>query len=396
MAFNILTQSPLSATGVKPGQWFLNSSEDYATITEPGYLSSIAGSGIDIHPNDFVFATYDNNALSGVFTAEGAGDSLSLQVYTANSNSFVFERTMFVAKGGSDLNPGNQIGFPKLNVQAAIDALMPADNVQSLVIVLDDGNYVENLVLGPNVFIQAQGATFNTNSGDLITINDTGMNTISGITFQALANDGGGLVINQLGSQSNLFANGTILNGNIYNEGGLLLSLVALVQSNVHISSTGQFGPKITNTAGTCNYTYDVGSTVVGSIGQIAGPDTVVNIFGNQNVVDRLMYQTKPLAETAGRELTNDDRNVRIVYNNASDDNYTLPNSPDVKLPIGSFVEFTQLGLGAIYFVAGAGVTVVSTQGSNPYSSGPGATCKAYKYTDTIWIVSGDITSIGP
>lgn len=278
MATNIFTQSPLSATGVKPGQWFLNSSEEYATLTLPGYLSTITGSGINIQPNDFVFASYGASNISGVFTAAGAGDSLSLQVYSANSNSFEFERTIFVAKGGSDLNPGNQMGYPKETIQSAINALMPNLVDRSLVIVMDDGNYAENLIVPLNITISAANATLNPASGDVITIEDSGQQSLATISFYGVEAKPGFKAVSLNGPQSVLFLNVNVVQGDMFFEGSLIQNSAAIVQSAVTQTASGAWAVNILNAIAS---TFSLAGTVAGSIGAIPGSAL---IYGDQDI----------------------------------------------------------------------------------------------------------------
>src|SRR5574338_347138 len=211
MAKNLFTQNPYTVTGIKPGQWFLDSSEDYATLISPGYLSSVATAGIEIQPNDFIFAQYNNGANVAIFVAiEASPGILSLEVYNPNSNSFIFQRVQFVAKGGSDLNPGTSIGLPKLTIQAAINALMMTSLTDGMVWVLDDNEYTENLVLPFNIQLYAPTAKLICNTGDLLTVNDSGENTVATVTVQSLTSNGG-LAVNLLGSSSNMFLNAKIV-----------------------------------------------------------------------------------------------------------------------------------------------------------------------------------------
>lgn len=395
MAKNVLTVNPYTATGVKPGQWFLDSSEEFDTLTEPGYLSSVATAGLDLQPNDFVFAQYNDGANVALFNViESSPGIFSLQVYSPNSNSFVFTNMQFVAKGGSDLNPGTTIGLPKLTIQAAIDALSLSPSNPGAVWVMDDNEYDENLVLPFNVQVYAPMATISCTTGDLITVNDTGSNTVASIACQALNNYGSGLCINLLGSQSNIFLNTKICQGNMYIEGGMVDSLIAQIASEVHVAATGVFGVDIVN-AILFTLTTDVGATVVGNVGSVIGPGvSLTNSYGNRAFINKLTYQTDPITIVAGRFVQSEDGSTRIVYNNAADGDFTLLPTADLALPIGTNIEFTQLGLGAIVFVAGLGVTIVSPEGSTVQTTGTGAYAKAWKYTDTIWIISGDLAPV--
>ena len=205
-----------------------------------------------------------------VFERQGSGD-------------FPFTQVQFVAKGGNDANAGNLMGAPKLTIQAAINALGLSPSVTGLVWVLDSGSYDESLTSTYSFELYAPNAQIISNGGDLLTINNSGINTITTITcWQFGKFSPGGLAVNLLGAQSNLFLNAKIIQGDMYIEGGFVDGNIAQVASNVHVASTGKFGPTIFN-AIFLTLTVDAGGTVAGNIQQIIGPGNVVNDqYGNQ------------------------------------------------------------------------------------------------------------------
>ena len=146
MSTNKFTILPFSTASEGPRILFLTTTENFATITAPGYLNTAGTAGVTFQPNDFLFVQYNDAANSGLFNISSDGGIYTMSVYSPNSNSFVFERVQFVAKGGSDLNAGTSIGSPKLTVQAAINALAPNLTDPSLVNIMDDAVYNENLV----------------------------------------------------------------------------------------------------------------------------------------------------------------------------------------------------------------------------------------------------------
>jgi len=180
----------------------------------------------------------------------------------------------------------------------------------------------------------------------------------------------------------------------IYDEGGLVLREVAQITSNIHITATGQFSPTIVN-AIDCTFTFDTGSTIMGSIQTLNG--TPLNqVYGDTTYLNHLMYQTPPSTETVGRTLAIVDSNTRVVYNAAVIGDYTLPQTSSVAIPIGTQITFVQLGIGAVSLVAGAGVTIIANQTLPVGTAGAGAVIYAWKYTDNIWIVSGDMATVSP
>lgn len=390
MANNIIAQLPFSVTGVKPGMWFLTSSEDYATLIAAGYLNSVSGAGIDFQPNDIIFAQYNDGINFGMFIVSVDGGVFSMAVYSPNSNSFIFSHVQFVAKGGSDLNAGTSMGLPKLTIGAAITALNPGIVTPSLVWILDNGIYDENVVLPNNIFLYGVNANLEPAAGDALTINDSGTGTYAQVTLARIESLGNAVAIAGPGSQ--MLLNCPVMLGNITNEGILELK-TELLQNCAYTSAANSFNFLYINFQEGCTFTFDPASQVNGNIQTVLGLGNTNNIiYGQTSYNDHLIYQESPSTETIGRTVAIADSNTRIVYNNAADDNYTLPQTSDVAIPIGTNIEFVELGLGAAVFVAGAGVTIVSSLGALVKTNGAGAVARAWKYTDTIWILDGNLS----
>lgn len=391
----VIRSSP-GLSGVTPAFVYLNTTDSYDALITPGYLNNVKSAGIEIEKTDFVYAVYNNGESKGIFTLVDVDGVFTLQLYNPGSGQFQFTQLQFVAKGGSDLNPGNEISFPKLTVNAAIAALNLSPTQTGLVWILDDGEYQENVVLPFNMQLYGPSAVITAPTGDALTINDTGANTLSVVTLSALNATSPAKALNLLGAQSNIFLKCNLVQGDMHIEGGCVNANIAQIASNVHVTSTGQFGASIIN-AIVFALTSDPGATIIGNIQQILGPgDTINTIYGAQNIAGKLSYQTLPSTETAGRTVGIADNNTAIVYNNAANDQYLLPDTASVAIPIGTKIDFIQLGLGAVEFTAGVGVTIVSSLGATVFTSGAGAVATAYKYTDTIWVISGDISSVGP
>lgn len=391
MARNIITPNPYTVTGVKPGQWFLDSTESYSTLIAPGYLSSVANAAIDFQPNDFIFAQYNNGQDVDLFNViEASPGIFSLEVYNPNSNSFIFTRVIFVAKGGSDLNPGTSMGLPKLTIGAAITALNPNLTDSSLVVIMDNGTYNENIVLPNNIDIYGPNCKITATTGDAITVNDSGQNTFATVKVANIGADAGNSIV-VLGSGSVLYCESTIVSGNINNEGILLIKNgLALVSSVVTVAANSLAVLYFTNSINS-SVNIDPTATFAGEIGTLLPGATSTVIYGDNTYNDKLTFQTDPIDETLGRTLAITDSNARIIFNNAVSEEFTLPQTSDVAIPIGTNVYFSQIGIGKIRFTEGAGVTIINKTGTPCQTSSPGDTATAWKYTDTIWIVSGDI-----
>lgn len=386
-----VTRGSTGLAGVTPTFVYLNTTDSFNTLITPGYMNGIKSSGIEIEPTDFVFAVYNEGASKGLFTLTETNGIFTLQLYNPGSGQFQFTQVQFVAKGGSDLNPGNEMSFPKLTIGAAITALNLSPSNAGVVWVLDGELYEENLVLPFNVDLYAPNASIECQTGDLLTINDTGSNTLARVTCASLFANSPGKSLNLLGAQSNIFFDAQVVQGDMHIEGGCVSTSVAQINSAVHVTSTGEYAPRIIN-AIAYTLTFDVGATIAGNVESIMSPGLSSNdIYGGQTFLNHMIYQSPPSTETVGRSVVPADSVTTIVYNNAAGGNYTLPDTASSSIPLGTKIDFVQLGLGAVTFVAGAGVTIVSIVGAAAKTNGAGSVATAYKYTDTIWIVSGDI-----
>ena len=102
MGTNVVKILPFSESTALPRLVFLNSTETYETLTNPGFLNSVSLAGIEFLPNDFVFTMYNEGIDNALFTVNETDKIFTLQVYNPNSNSFIFTNVQFVSKGGSD------------------------------------------------------------------------------------------------------------------------------------------------------------------------------------------------------------------------------------------------------------------------------------------------------
>lgn len=389
MAFTQMQVLPFSQTGISPRLLFLDTTEDYATITTPGFLNSVQNVGIDIQNHDVIFCNYGSGTNFGMFVVSIDSGIFTMSVYSPNSNSFIFTRVQYVAKGGSDLNAGTSLGLPKLTIQAAINALSMTSSSIGLVVVLDAGVYTENLVLPFNIQVYAPNATIAGSTGNLITINDSGLATSATLIANSINHSGSDKSLNILGGQSKLTLMCPNIGGDINLE-GTLEGQVTDFNCKVDISATGIWRVNVLN-AVSYDLTVVSGGVVSGSFG--SAENATNTTYGEQTFSDRLIYQIAPSTETAGRVVAASDSNTRIVYNSAEGDDYTLPQTSDVDIPLGTKIEFMQLGVGEVSFVAGSGVTIVSSEGALVNTAGTGSVAGAWKYTDTIWVLDGDIVA---
>jgi hypothetical protein len=362
------------------------STESLSTVTNPGYINSILAAGNNIDTKSLVVVAYD--AGTQIFQQTNVDGVITLSIYSPGDNSFPFTNVQFVAKGGSDLNAGNMLGSPKLTIPAALSAL----SGQGVVWVLDSGTYSEPFVIPPNVGVYAPTAvgSYTNATGSYITLNDTGVGYLSFVNFAALQVGGGAQAITVNGTQSALIAQFDIWTSGPAAINGIM-SIFAQIISNsiITVGASGQLYA-------------DVSFSGISTIVQTT-PGTASGKFGNDFFADQtfknrsISYQDE-LQETVGRQLQLSDggSDVTIQFNSMSPANYILPQTSDVDIPVGTVITWAQVGAGAVNFLQGTGVTILSLAGTTPQTIGTGSKAFAEKLSDTVWLVSGDIQAVGP
>lgn len=384
-------QAPTGQQNYTPIAQSINAED--ATLTQiltPGFVNSSASIGT-INPNNLLIIKYQNG--TDIFRQTIVDGVVHLSIAFPNSNGFPFQNLQFVAKGGSDLNVGNTLGSPKLTIQAAINALNLSSSQSGVVWVLDGESYDEQLTTTYGFQLYAPTASIVSNGGDLLTINDSGENTLTSITCAQFAKfSPGGLALNLLGAQSNVFLNSKIVQGDMYVEGGFIDGNIAQVASNVHVASTGMFGPTIINKI-FFTLTVDTGGTVFGNIGSIVPGDASNIFYGQQTFINKLIFQSNELSETTGRTVSAADSNSTIQYTNLTATQYILPATINVNIPIGTIIRFVQLGNGAIQFSDDGASSVISYVGGPCQTNGLNSKATAEKLNDVVWLVDGNIAN---
>lgn len=384
-------KTPVGQEGVFPIIRSLNTTASFSEITEPGFLNSAMGAGINFSPGDMFLVQYPGGTQF-FYTIESQG-IYTLQIYDPGSNSFAYDGMFFVSKsqGASDANPGNQMGFPKLTIQNALNAANSSSFSNPCVYVLDAETYFESLLITPlkNITLYMPYANLESGSSNALNLGDSGQNYVFNWRFNQVNMDGTGANFLSLnGPNSNIFCNGNIVaGGNAYIDGGCVLSVVALVQCNVVITANGVFGPSIKNAIAVSITNAGTGN-IYGSIGQIPGS---VSNYGDVSFLGNTQFQFKVLPEdTVGRAIVPEDNCAIVSYNSISEGSYILESN----FPIGGTVQFLQIASGRIVFVAGAGVTIASRRGNLVRTLGSFSKAEAQKISDTVWVISGDIQAI--
>jgi hypothetical protein len=85
------------------------------------------------------------------------------------------------------------------------------------------------------------------------------------------------------------------------------------------------------------------------------------------------------------------DANTTILFTNAGAITFTLPPNASVAYPIGTLIEFIQMGGGAVTPAQGAGVTLNVRTGFSQ-TAGQYAVAAVRKVDTNVWVLTGDLT----
>lgn len=99
--------------------------------------------------NRFLYSTGANAWAEGAITS----------VARAFLAGLALENSIYVSKAGNDTNSGQVQGAPKLTIGSAITAAVALGATKATVVVLDAGQYTENLTLAANIELAASSAT---------------------------------------------------------------------------------------------------------------------------------------------------------------------------------------------------------------------------------------------
>ena len=377
---NILYPVPVGQNGVDPIVRSLNAkAESLNTVITPGFINSILQMGNTINPDDLLLVSYANgtqlfnqSVSDGVITLSPASETVP----------FPLTNVQFVAKGGSDLNIGNNINAPKLTIQAALNAI----SANGLVWVLDSAIYENEPFVMPifNATVYAPNAqlVIDAASGSLITQNDTGSDYVSLIYATTVQAAGGANAITQNGALSELYLETDVLGGPSSFEGFAIFNcgFVSGNQLSFSATATGIFDVSFCPSP---NIAQAVGANLTGKLGNV--------YYDTQTVLNQLISQQQELQETVGRQLMASDSNSTIQYMSVTNDAYVLHATVNQAIPIGTVVRFMQLSSGAALFNSDGTSTVLNYLNVPSQTGGLNAVAEAEKISDTVWMVSGNI-----
>lgn len=106
---------------------------------------------------------------------------------------------------------------------------------------------------------------------------------------------------------------------------------------------------------------------------------SALSVIGNNNQVDSYT-------------LALSDSGLCVELNKATAVNLTVPPNADVAFPVGTVIEIWQQGVGQVTVVAGAGVTIRSTEGKlKLYGQYAGASLR--KRAADEWVLVGDLVA---
>lgn len=101
-------------------------------------------------------------------------------------------------------------------------------------------------------------------------------------------------------------------------------------------------------------------------------------------------YDVRIVATSVGITLDKNYLDQRVTYNDTVAVNVTVPSNTSDPLPIGFRCSFSRLNTGAVTFVAGSGVTIVSA-GSYLSLGATGSLAEITKIDTNTWLLTGDL-----
>lgn len=122
----------------------------------------------------------------------------------------------------------------------------------------------------------------------------------------------------------------------------------------------------------------------------ISDPSGNWRVYGGTGVSELLGLLSQIKTKTENHILDLTDRGATIEMDVEEENTLTVPAHSDVPLPIGTYVNWTQVGEGTTTIVAAEGVTINSRNGL--VSGGQWAGGTLYKRDEDEWVALGDLT----
>lgn len=381
---NTLFPVPAGQNAYNPNVRMLNAvAESLDTIITPGFVNSILSMGNVLNPTDMLLVAYQNGVE---FFYQNVTPEGTITLAPANQTTpFSFTNVQFVAKGGSDLNVGNNLNAPKLTIPAALSAV----SAFGVVYVIDSGTYSLPFTLPANVSLYAPNATFeySASSGSFITLADTGTRYASSLNIGLFSVTGGALAITENGALS-----GLLLNVSAWEHGPAVFNGNASINADLLTNSVLTFNA---SAGGFLNVGFaGPGSSIVQTTpGSVSGRFGDV-FYNTQTFINQVISQQQETQETVGRTILTSDSNTTINYMNTITGDYILPATG---IPVGTRVTFNQLSSGVVEFDSDGISTILSYLNSSPVQTGGlNAVATAEQISAGVWMITGNLQSIGP
>lgn len=377
---NILYPVPAGQNGYSPNVRMLNASaETLDTVISPGFVNSIISAGNPLNPNDMLLVAYENGLE---FFYQSINNQGVITLAPANQTvPFPFTNVQFVAVGGSDLNPGNNLNAPKATVGAALSAITAGGLVWVL-----DAQTIENqsFVFSQEVTIYAPNAIFTMNapSGSIFTQTDTGGSYIVSLTAQSIEATGGASFLVQNGSLSAFILNAQETIGVATLNGVTIFNTLLLDSSALNLMSTSRT---------TFDVPYNPGTALNISVGATVNGRLADTYYGTQTFINQIISQQNETQETVGRTLDPSDSNTTVNYMNTVTGTYVMPATG---IPVGTKGSFVQLSSGAVQISSDGTSTILSYLNVTPVlTNGLNAKADWEQISQGVYLISGNITA---
>lgn len=247
------------------GYLFINTTTNNYTITLPdtagqdtAFVLGYEITCLNMSTGSISFVADGIATLTGSTVLNQVAQRINVTLVNADSwesdipaSIFNLDNVVYVAANGNNNFSGTNVNYPISSPQLAVDILDATPDHSGVIKFLDAATYNTQLNIPGRGVIYFDGPAANIEFDDpilsAVNVPDTGVNNITLFNLAGINNYGGGKIFNVAGVNSNVFLYSQVCQGSIYNEGGFVGKLVALLGSSVEIVSGAQCAFSIIN-----------------------------------------------------------------------------------------------------------------------------------------------------